>query len=193
MRRWIQVSVLLMVWVQTASAEAGSGPAEEPRPRPESSPYGPPEPRLAFQGRLPAYNLAFDSGTPELVVPAVTTGIRFLEGRLFLGVGVGFSSVNDGGPGAYSLSPLASYDLLRTDLASLYVLAWLNAGRIEQAMLDSPFVGAHLGAGVRGRVNKALSFGAEWGWGFSHLTDVEMQSFRNGFFGNLFVEASIGL
>jgi hypothetical protein len=148
--------------------------------------------RLAIQGRLAGLNLLLNPGVPTAVVPPVTAGIRLLDTKLFVGLGVGFGSINDDGPRAWNLTPLATYDLLTTDIAALYLGGWLNFGKTD-APADSFFVGFDFGAGIRGKINEAVSIGAEFGWGLVAFPDPPTNNIANGFFGNIVFEASIGV
>jgi hypothetical protein len=164
--------------------------------------------RLAIQGRIDAINMvAIADPDPflsqrRLLVPIVTPGVRLLDdNELFLGLGLGFSGYSsDNGPNeqsrsGWSLSPLASYDVLKDDVAALALLGWINlaslgeeencdAGGCETENDDGFGWGLSLGAGLRGFVSEGLALGGEFGG-----PDV----FVHGIFGNIFLEASIGL
>jgi hypothetical protein len=175
--------------------------------------------RLGIQGRLDAINMvAIADPDPflsqrRLLVPIVTPGVRLLDdNELFLGLGLGFSGYSsDNGPNeqsrsGWSLSPLASFDVLKDDVAALALLGWINlaslgeeencdAGGCETDNDDAFGWGLSLGAGLRGFVSEGLALGGEFGWGFLDIgydgggPDV----FVHGIFGNIFLEASIGL
>lgn len=175
--------------------------------------------RLALQGRIDAINLVGMSDPDafmeqrRLFVPIVTPGVRLLDDNaLFLGLGLGFSgfSVDDPGPdeesrSGWSLSPLASYDVLRDDVAALSLLGWLNLASLGETEdcdgggcmdlnNDAFGWGLSLGAGLRGLINEGLALGGEFGWGFLDISaDAGGDVFAHGIFGNIFLEASIGL
>jgi hypothetical protein len=174
--------------------------------------------RLGIQGRLDAINMvAIADPDPflsqrRLLVPIVTPGVRLLDdNELFLGLGFGFSGYSsDNGPdedsrSGWSLSPLASFDLLKDDVAALSVLGWINlaslgetedcdAGGCMDVNDDAFGWGLSLGAGLRGFINEGLALGGEFGWGFLDIGyDAGADVFVHGIFGNIFLEASIGL
>jgi len=178
--------------------------------------------RLAVQGRLDAINTLVladptgDNGTlnqRRLLVPIITPGVRLLDdSELFLGLGFGFSgySNDDDGPNeesrsGWSLSPLVGYDLLRDDTAAFSLLGWINlaslgetedcdAGGCMDVNNDLFGWGLSLAAGLRGFVNPGLALGGEFGWGFLDISaDAGGDSFVHGVFGNIFLEASLGI
>jgi len=176
--------------------------------------------RLGIQGRIDAINLvAIADPDPflsqrRLLVPIVTPGVRLLDdNELFLGLGLGFSGYsNDNGGGdedsrsGWSLSPLATYDVLKDDVAALALLGWINLASLGETedcdpgdpcmdMNDDAFAwGLSLGAGVRGFVSEGLAIGGEFGWGFLDIGyDAGADVFVHGVFGNIFLEASVGI
>jgi hypothetical protein len=175
--------------------------------------------RLAIQGRLDAINMISLAdpdpflGQRRLLVPIVTPGVRLLDdNELFLGLGLGFSgySSDDDGPNeqsrsGWSLSPLASFDVLKDDVAALALLGWINlaslgeeevcdAGGCDDQNDDAFGWGLSLGAGLRGFLSEGLSLGGEFGWGFLDVSyDAGADVFVHGVFGNIFLEASLGL
>jgi len=180
------------------------------------------DPRLGIQARLDALNMLGFSvpGTGpgvadalaarSLFVPIVTPGVRFLDDKLFLGLGLGFSGFSTSGPDSsrsgWSLSPLATYDLITDQYAAFYLAGWFNlahlgetencnaAGTCVTMNNDTTGWGLNLGAGVRGLLSRGLALGGEFGWGFLDLnTDNGPDAFVHGLFGNLFLEASVGL
>jgi hypothetical protein len=191
------------------------------------------DPRLAIQARIDALNmLSFsqpDVGAGpgaglgaglvarNLFVPIVTPGVRFIDDKLFLGLGLGLSGVSvsrTGGGGntdvsrsGWSLSPLASYDLITDPYAAFYLVGWLNLAHLGETENcnrnngacvtvndDTTGWGASIGAGVRGLLSRGLALGGEFGWGFLDLsTDNGPDAFVHGLFGNIFLEASVGL
>ena len=174
--------------------------------------------RLGIQGRIDAINMvAIADPDPflaqrRLLVPIVTPGIRLLDdNELFLGLGLGFSGYSsDNGDdedsrSGWSLSPLATYDLLKDDVAALSLIGWLNLASLGETedcdgggcmdVNDDAFGwGLSLGAGVRGFVSEGLALGGEFGWGFLDIGyDAGADVFVHGLFGNIFLEASVGL
>jgi hypothetical protein len=178
---------------------------------------------LALQLRLDAINtiaLSEPTGVAgagfadlgrHLLVPIATPGVRILDDALFLGLGLGFVGVSsDDGPNeesrsGFSLSPLASYDILADDSAALSLLGWLNlaslgeteqcnAGGCNEVNDDAFGWGVSLGAGLRGFLTESLAIGGEFGWGFLSVGyDAGPDVFVHGVFGNLFFEASLDL
>jgi len=191
--------------------------------------------RLALQGRLDALNLfgvrAFDTtGIPDVVVPGsfvpiVTPGVRLVDGRLFVGLGLGFygGSVSQcrnpacdeedtWSVSGWSLSPLASFDLLNDTFGALYLLGWLNfadinsisredvrPGMTTRTDWDGQFWwGLNVGAGVRGILGPGLAIGGEFGWGFATTSyqdpgGEDNSMFVHGLFGIILFEASVGI
>lgn len=147
----------------------------------------------------------------HLLVPIATPGVRLLDHALFLGLGFGFTGASfDNGPNeesrsGFSVSPLASYDVLSDDSAALSLLGWLNlaslgetetcnAGGCVETNDDAFGWGVSLGAGLRGFLTKSLAIGGEFGWGFLSVGyDAGPDVFVHGVFGNLFFEASLDL
>jgi hypothetical protein len=174
--------------------------------------------RLGIQGRIDAINMvAIADPDPflsqrRLLVPIVTPGVRLLDdNELFLGLGFGFSGyssengADEDSRSGWSLSPLASYDVLKDDVAALALLGWINlaslgetedcgAGGCMDENDDAFAWGLSLGAGVRGFVSEGLAIGGEFGWGFLDIGyDGGADDFVHGVFGNIFLEASVGL
>ena len=179
--------------------------------------------RLALQLRIDAINtlaLADPSGVEgagfmsvgrRLLVPVATPGVRILDDELFLGLGFGFAGASyDNGPneesrGGFSVSPLASYDVLDDDSAALSLLGWLNLASLGESEVctaagcadqnnDVFAWGLSLGAGLRGFLTESVSVGGEFGWGFlSAGFDAGGDVFGHAVFGNLFLEASLML
>ena len=179
--------------------------------------------RIGLQGRLDAINLLSvaspDVGGVDtaglgrrLLVPIMTPGVRLLEDKLFLGLGFGLASVSvsngavDTSRSGFALSPLASYDLLIDPVAALSLAGWLNFGRLGETEVcgggggcvtsndDVTGWGLSLAANVRGFLSRGLALGAEFGWGFLDIsTDNGADAFAHGVFGNIFLEASVGI
>lgn len=206
--------------VEMGAGSRGSarGPAADP-PRSHASDGGV---RIALQGRLDALNM-LNFTTPDvanshvtidgwrLVVPMVTPGVRLLDTKLFLGLGLGLSGIdvsngnNDASRGGWSLSPLVSYDVLSDAVAALSLVGWFNLAHLGDSstcnnnncvtMNNSiTGVGLGLGAGLRGFISQGLALGGEFGWSFLSLPqDNGPDAFVHGLFGNIFLEASIGI
>ena len=154
----------------------------------------------------------------RLLVPIVAPGVRLLdEGALFLGLGFGFAGTDGSeGPGeeysrsGFSITPLVTFDLLADEHAALSLLGALNIGSLGESETcggggpgpmtcvqgdDDAFIfGLTLGAGIRGKLSEGLALGGEFGWGFlSIAADPEGDTFVHGIFGNLTLEASVGI
>ena len=113
--------------------------------------------------------------------------------------------------GAASRSrPLATFDLLSDEYAALSLLGALNIGSLGESETcgngpggamtcvqsdDDAFgFGLTLGAGIRGMITQGLALGGEFGWGFlSIAADPAGDTFVHGIFGNLTLEASVGI
>jgi hypothetical protein len=208
----------------TVELHAGSTPAA----RPSAGTYhrdAASGTRLGLQLRVDALNMlgiaepqGISPGTgialmEHLFVPVATPGVRFLDARLFLGLGLGFSGESQSarnGPNSdsrsgFSLSPLVSYDVLVDDIAALSLLGWFNLASLGETercrgngcvnQNDDVFgVGLNLGAGLRGLLSPGLSLGGEFGWGFLSISeDPATDAFVHGIFGTISLEASIGI
>jgi len=179
--------------------------------------------RLALQLRLDAINtLALSSSLGvdgagftdlgrQLLVPVATPGVRILDEQLFLGLGFGFVGVSaDEGPNeasrsGFSISPLASYDVLDDDTAALSLLGWINMASLGETEVctaagcadqnnDAFGWGLSLGAGLRGFLTDSVALGGELGWGFLNVGyDAGPDVFVHGIFANLLLEASLML
>jgi hypothetical protein len=175
--------------------------------------------RLGIQGRIDAINLVGLADPTDFVeqrrlfVPIVTPGVRLLDDNaLFLGLGLGFSGASSEEPdgdevsrSGWSLSPLAAYDLVRDDVAALSLLGWINLASLGETEVcdadgcmeqnnDEFGWGLSLGAGVRGLLSEGLALGAEFGWSFLNISaDAGDDLFVHGLFGNIVLEASVGL
>lgn len=184
--------------------------------------------RLAIQGRINVQSALENGivGTARPVVPTATVGVRLLDQRLFLGLGLGFgalSTSNCGNMGCdadkttrsqsyFSLSPLATFDLLREEFGALYLAGWFNFLSYSAVHVEhtgdpavetggGSGVGLNLALGLRGFITRGVSLGTEWGWGFVSATDDgdrtgdpdDTSTFVHGIFGTVVVEGSIGL
>lgn len=178
--------------------------------------------RIGLQARLDALNtlssttpnlagLGQATGGQHLLVPIVTPGLRWLEGRLFTGLGLGLFGASEDRPNmsssrsGFSISPLATYDAFREDVMRLSIGGWLNFARLGETEVctanacagandDITGWGLSLAAGVHARLARGLTLGGEFGWGFLSLSqDNGLDSFLHGLFGNIALEATIGL
>ncbi|MGD8858524.1 MAG: hypothetical protein PVI30_00830 [Myxococcales bacterium] len=178
------------------------------------------EVRLGVQARIDAFNTLATTDTGQgalnldeggLLVPLVAPGVRFLDGRLFLGLGLGYQSISiDNGNveesrGGWTFSPLATFDLLSDDVASLSLDGWLNLGSLGETEEcdnngcttdndNATTIGINLGAGVRGHLTPGLAIGGEFGWSFTSVSvDSGSDVSLHGLFGTILIEASVGL
>jgi hypothetical protein len=152
------------------------------------------------------------AGARALLVPVVAPGVRWLDGKLFTGLGLGLygASVEQGAGsqsrGGFGLSPVATYDLLRQDAITLSVGGWLtfaSLGETETCTAgdncqdnndDVTAWGLSAVGGIRGALTRGLSLGGEFGWGFLDISaDEGTDSFVHGLFGTLVLEATIGI
>lgn len=172
--------------------------------------------RLALQFRLDAIDLVaaadpIQAGLGRNMVPLVTPGVRILDNKLFLGLGLGFAAFSADNMGAetsrsgFSLSPLASYDLIDGSAGALALVGWFNYvslgstencapnGMCMEQNDDRSGVGLNLGVQIRGKLNESLAIGSEWGWGFLSTSQGGTDTFTHGIFGTLLFEGSVGL
>ena len=194
---------------QTADVSA-SGKVYAPRPTSSSA-------RLGLQGRFNALNMITDGSllftdadssygdvVGPLFVPIVTPGFRFLDERLYLGLGFGFGGFdfedpagNDTSRSAFAFSPLAMFDVLTDRYAALSLGGWLNMvilGETNDNNDDAFGIGLNLAAGIRGKISPGLAIGSEFGWGFVNVAwDNENEAFFHGLFGTVLFEASVGI
>ena len=207
----------------SASASTSSGPSAG------GGASNNPGVRLGLQGRVDALNLF---GTSDALVlggsagdlgafaPTATPGLRLVEGKLFVGLGLGMvgysisecldprcDETRGTSNSGFGLNPLVSFDLIRDRLAALYLLGWLNlvsvgGGAVEERGMtterDGFFIwGLNIGAGVRALLSDALAIGTEWGWGFASWSEGDRMDdtsvFAHGLFGTLVLEATVGL
>jgi len=170
--------------------------------------------RLALQGRYDAINVIgpsiFGDNAPDYsLVPLMTPGVRLINDRLFLGLGFGFTGYSadsgnvENSRSAVSFCPTAFYDLISEPGAALSLGGWLSIASVSDSETcvgdncsdagDGELGwGLNLAAGLRGKLMPGLALGGEFGWGFlsvSNNTDV----FFHGVFGNILLEASVGL
>ncbi len=165
----------------------------------------PPAPRrsgvqLALQGRLDAmaYTVPTDVlGQLRSITPYATPGVRLLDGRLFVGLGLGFGSVDvttcedtcddfDSVSQSYfTLSPMVFFDVLRAGPASLYAGGWFSFAPISAATVEirrramttivetdeTSAFGVNLAVGIRGQIVEGLAIGTEWGWAFTSASN----------------------
>lgn len=168
--------------------------------------------RLGLQGRFNALNMItegtivgpggdVDRLLSSLFVPIVTPGFRFLEDRLYLGLGFGFGGYDvdntDQGRTGFSFSPLAMYDVLVDRYAALSLGGWFNfliLGEENNQNDDAFGIGLNLAAGIRGKISPGLAIGSEFGWGFMNVSwDNDVEVFLHGVFGTILFEATVGI
>lgn len=168
--------------------------------------------RIAAQLRLNLGTvLGQGAGTPAQLLPVATVGLRL--GKLLVGVGVGFQGGtvcadddcdNSGSTFTYSLAPVASFDVLDSEYAAAGATLAIplgvetdgeacGAGRCTSDKdAGNLSIGVSLAGHVRGKINEALSIGAELGWGLRYtIQDGEGSTFAHGMFGSVVFEASI--
>jgi hypothetical protein len=154
-----------------------------------------------------SYTLPVDA-SPQLV-PLVTPGVRILNERLFLGLGFGFWGRASGkditnSRAAFSMNPTALYDIISEPIAALSVGGWLNLADVSgnkscsasncSKANDGTFGwGVNLAAGIRGKISRGLAIGGEFGWGFLKTSGDSTDDFGHGVFGNILLEASVGI
>jgi len=188
--------------------------------------------RVAIQGRLPLAALAWSDGDLDggnfggggggggggganfdglnLTIPMVTPGLRLIDGKLFVGLGLGFSSwswdqgANEASRTAWSLSPVFSYDVLSDEAAALSLggaIHLMKLGETEDCdpdcndVNDDAFgLGLNLTAGIRGHITEGLSIGGDFGYSFLNVEwDSGPDVFWHGLVGALVVEGSVGI
>jgi hypothetical protein len=158
--------------------------------------------RLGIQGRLSAINVSLTDDTlgPGALLPFATPGVRFGDGRVFVGVGFGVFGVQDSNTGI-SVSPLVTVDLLRDpSFAALYVAGAVHIASFEEELVvgDRFGFGLSVALGVRGEIHEAIGLGVEWGWGFVSLSGTsptleDVSIFAHAMTGSIVLEASLGL
>ena len=116
------VSILLIT--STAAAQDTAAPATAPpAQRTQRSAL-----QLAFQGRINAMGYLAPGdrlGSIQTITPYVTPGVRLIDGRLFLGLGIGFggfsttecqdtcADFDTQSQSYFALSPMVLFDVLR--------------------------------------------------------------------------------
>ncbi len=143
--------------------------------------------RLAMQARFSGVNVL--GGNDFAVSVLATPGLRLASNKLFLGLGIGWAKVSDGGPSAYTIAPTATYDVIQRSNAALHLLVAMNIS--DQTGSDLVF-GMNFGVGVRALLGESFAIGTEWGIAFTQL-DGGPPDTAFGFFGALMLESSIGL
>ena len=179
--------------------------------------------RLAIQGRLDALNLVqasrplFLDGVPAigaaLMSPLATPGVRLLDTRLFLGLGLGFAGASlenaagdETSQSGFSLVPTATYDVLSGPTGALSVgglVTIAHVGQTEDCPQGEPCVESNDDAtgigltalvGLRGQLTEGLAIGTDLGWGFLSLSaDAGADVFTHSVLAMILVEASIGI
>jgi hypothetical protein len=211
-RNLLCISVILCSY----SILAGNAAAQTEDVSASGKVYAPPpsysSARLGLQGRFNALNMITqgdvvaagpfpDNVIGSLFVPIVTPGFRFLEERLYLGLGFGFGGYDiedtDESRSAFDFSPLAMYDVLTDRYAALSLGGWLNLlilGESDNRNDDAFGIGLNLAAGIRGKISPGLAIGSEFGWGFINIAwDNNQEVFVHGLFGTILFEASVGI
>ncbi len=205
----------------SASGGAGSAPAyASSDPGLDEAPAGSSDARLGIQARFDALNV-LDLVNPIQegigpAVPIVTAGVRFVDGKLFLGLGLGLvgasndtgggGGANDRGQSGFTFSPLMSYDVVSDAVAALHLVGSFNIASLgeeedcnaagmcsDNPNSDADGLGLNLGAGIRGKLNEGLAIGGEFGWGFMSGAVGTNDYFNHGLFGTVLFEASVGL
>jgi hypothetical protein len=185
-------------WDDEVTEPAPPAPAAEPAPAAGAPPASTEQRglRLAFQSRLVANLL----GTVEPVLstwqPSVAMGVRAMDDRLFVGLGVGlFGFENDFN--AVTFQPTINVDLLRRGLAALYLVGWVPVGVVVDRFMGEretmTLFGTNVGVGLRAQVHENVAIGSEWGWGFGLVFADGDNMFFHGAFGSLMLEVSFGL
>ena len=91
--------------------------------------------------------------------------------------------------------------------AAFYLVGWLNLAHLGETETcnnttgncvtvndDMTGWGASIGAGLRGMISRGLALGGEFGWGFLDLSPTPARTRScTALFGNIFLEASVGL
>lgn len=182
--------------------------------------HGGGELRLAVQLRLDTMNVIRNGGVGQdggvgdgRLSPLVTPGVRLLEGRLFLGLGLGYSALStEGESGAtssrsgFTLVPMAMYDLIDAQTVSFALGGMLSLGSEGETENCTPtdvcdsenddVFGWGLGllAEVRAKPLDALGVGVDFGWGFVSSAEDDGDSIvLHGFIGMLVIETSFAL
>ena len=213
----------------SANTSVSTSRASSPRPMRASSSSS--SIRLAMQGRLDAFNvvqlsrpqiggnvggLAGDLGR-SLMTPAITPGVRLIDSRLFLGLGVGFGSSswddnngNTASQSGFSIVPTATFDLISgpdaaLSLGAMFTMAQIGkpevCGRMGQnttcVTQNNGAFGMGLSAllGLRGKITESVALGTDFGWGFMKVSGNgnNPDQFVQGLLGMLLLEASLGL
>jgi hypothetical protein len=178
--------------------------------------------RIGLQIRLDALNmlgpLETSPGSTQtigrrLLVPLAAPGVRFLDGKLFLGVGLGFYGWSTEDPdgdeasrSGFGLSPLAQFDVIREGAAALSLGGALQIASLSETEVcpdgggcmdgndGATGVGLSLNAGVRGHILPGLALGGDFGWGFlSVSSDNNSSAFIHGIFAAILLEATVGI
>ena len=203
MRIAVLVLVLMLGLPQLAQAQYGNPeagytapPGTEPAAAPAQGPVAPASAegtsgiRLAMQTRFSGVNVLRGNVGIDLTVLA-TPGLRLASDKLFIGLGVGWGKVSDGGSHAYVIAPTATYDIIQRTNAALHAVVMLNMS--DQTGGDLLF-GMNFGLGIRALLGESFGIGTEWGFAFTQIDHGPMEPDAVfGFFGALVLESSIGL
>jgi hypothetical protein len=199
----------VLLGANAASAQEATASGDTTTATASSSYSAPSSIRLGLQGRFSLLNTiyyTFPEATYGMaLVPIITPGVRLLDERLYVGLGIGFwgwdsDAENDESSRAgFSMSPMAFYDLVSESIGALAIGGWLTIADISDTkdngdkQRDGGFgFGLNLGAQVRGKISRALAIGGEFGWGFL-MQSGDRDIFLHGVFGNILLEASVGL
>jgi len=168
---------------------------------------------LTMMGPLDSSPGSTQSIGRRLLVPLATPGVRLIDGKLFLGAGIGFhgwSTEDDNGDetsrSGFGLSPLAQFDVVREGAAALSLGGALHiaslgetefcpdGGGCMDADNGATGVGLSLGAGVRGILLPGLALGGDLGWGFLSISsDDDSSTFIHGIYAAIMLEATVGI
>ena len=213
-KRFVATIVLCgcaLLGVNAAAAQEAAASADTTTATASMSYSAPSSLRLGLQGRYNLFNTIYRSEPMSGLdlIPIITPGVRLINERLYLGLGFGFwgwdsdNGDNSVSRAAFSMSPTVFYDLISESLAALAIGGWLTIADISDTKEcvgdncnkngDGGFgFGLNLGAQIRGKISRALAIGGEFGWGFLlHSGDTDV--FLHGVFGNILLEASVGL
>jgi len=178
--------------------------------------------RLGLQIRLDALNMLGPLDTTpgstqsigrRLLVPLAAPGVRILDGRLFLGAGLGFYGWSTEAPNGdeasrsgFGISPLAQFDVVREGAAALSLGGALHLASVSETEFcpdggdcmdgddGATGVGLSLSAGLRGILLPGLALGGDFGWGFlSVSSDNDSSAFIHGLFAAILLEATVGI
>lgn len=183
--------------------------------------------RLAMQGRIDALNIVQlasplsngnNAGSQStmlgrsLMTPAITPGVRLIDTRLFLGLGLGFGHADwDAGnqsasQSGFSMVPTATFDVLSGADAALSLGAMFTIASIGETEVcggntctnvnnNASGMGLTGLVGLRGKITESVALGTDFGWGFLKVSrdGNNPDEFIHGLVGMFMLEASLGL